>query len=275
MRRGRREKRINNNSIANLIYISGGILLVIFIAFIITFLVYNKKLKEYSYSSLTTEKIADLVSDDIKSLNDNNTELEQASSEIGKSIEEAIEKIGESKKEKEEKEEKEEKVKEIEEKENVEKKNKYAEESLITNVEQVKEKDPEFSNPVEGEIIRSFAKESLIYSDTLEEWVTHLGIDIKAERTTVVNAAESGVVSSIKNDPRYGLTVVVEHVNSFKTVYSNLLTTEFVSEGLEIEKGQAIGTVGNSAAFEIVDEPHLHFEILKDGESLDPTIYLK
>ena len=123
--------------------------------------------------------------------------------------------------------------------------------------------------------MRNYAKDSLIYSETLEEWIVHLGIDIKAERTTVVKASEAGTIASIKNDPRYGLTVVIEHVNGFKTIYSNLLTTEFVTEGEKVEKGQAIGTVGNSASFEIVDEPHLHFEILKDDINVDPNIYLK
>lgn len=132
-----------------------------------------------------------------------------------------------------------------------------------------------FSKPVDGEIIREYAKDKLVYSETLKEWITHTGVDIKAEKTSVVKAAAEGKVSSIKNDPRYGLTVVIEHQNGFKTVYSNLLTAEFVTEGEEIAAGQTIGTVGNSANFEILDESHLHFEILKDNESLDPTIYIQ
>ena len=132
-----------------------------------------------------------------------------------------------------------------------------------------------FEKPVEGEIIRDFAQENLIYSETLQEWTTHTGIDIKADKTTVVKAAEAGTVKTIKNDPRYGLTVVVEHANGFQTVYSNLLTSEFVVEGEKVEKGQSLGTVGNTAAFEIADEPHLHFEILKDFVQVEPNIYIK
>ena len=132
-----------------------------------------------------------------------------------------------------------------------------------------------FAKPVEGEIVRDFAVDSLIFSETLQEWTTHTGIDIKADKTTVVKSAEKGTVKSIKNDPRYGLTVVVEHENGFKTVYSNLLTSEFVVEGEKIEKGQSIGTVGNTAAFEIADEPHLHFEMIKDSTQVDPNIYIK
>lgn len=263
MRRGRREKIEKTSNIKYLVYLSGGIALIMLLTFAITFVVYNNKIKESNYSALTTEKIAELVPND-----DVNLELEEASTDIGKSIEEAIESMEQDVKEVEEKEEEtNQEVKDVVDKE-------VKEETKTTNVEPEVVKDPEFIMPVEGEIVRSFAKDSLIYSETLEEWIVHLGIDIKADRTTVVKAAEAGTITAIKNDPRYGLTVVIEHVNGYKTVYSNLLTTEFVEEGETVEKGQSIGTVGNSAAFEIVDEPHLHFEILKDEIQIDPNIYL-
>ena len=141
--------------------------------------------------------------------------------------------------------------------------------------EETTKKELSFVKPVEGDIVREFAKDNLVYSETLKEWVTHMGIDIKAEKTTVVKSAEEGTVKSIKNDPRYGLTIVIEHENGFQTVYSNLLTSEFVVEGEKVEKEQSIGTVGNTAAFEIADEPHLHFEILKDSIQVDLSIYIK
>lgn len=267
----RRREKVNN-SFKHFVLLSGGIVLVILITFVITFIVYNNKLKDYTYSALTTEKIADLVPNSNEYLNESANYIEQASTDIGKSIQEAINEI----------EEKEDKTnttaKQIIEKEDKEEKETETsskETTKETSAKPEKVKDPEFSIPVEGEIMRGFAKDSLIYSDTLEEWVTHLAIDIKADRTTVIKASEQGTVISIKNDPRYGLTIVIEHVNGFKTVYSNLLTTEFVTEGEKVEKGQSIGTVGNSASFEIVDEPHLHFEIIKDGENVDPNIYIK
>ncbi len=142
-----------------------------------------------------------------------------------------------------------------------------------TSKEEVKELS--FEMPVEGEIAKPYARDNLVYSNTLEEWTTHLGIDIKADKTTVVKASEAGTIKSIKNDPRYGLTIVIEHNEEYQTVYSNLLSSEFVVEGEEVEKGQSIGTVGNTASFEIADEPHLHFEILKNSIEEDPSIYLK
>lgn len=147
--------------------------------------------------------------------------------------------------------------------------NKTADSKAIEN------KELSFEKPIDGEIVKEYAKDNLIYSNTLQEWTTHLGIDIKADKTTVVKSAETGKVKSIKNDPRYGLTIVIEHDKGYQTVYSNLLSSEFVVEGEKVEKGQSIGTVGNTAAFEIADEAHLHFEILKDSIQVDPNIYLK
>ena len=136
-------------------------------------------------------------------------------------------------------------------------------------------KEITFTKPTEGEIICEYAKDNLIYSETLKEWITHTAIDIKADKTSVIKSAADGIIKTIVNDPRYGLTVVIQHDDGYETVYSNLLTAEFVVEGEEVTQGQTIGTAGNTAAFESNMESHLHFELIKDGEYLDPTIYLK
>ncbi len=152
------------------------------------------------------------------------------------------------------------------------KENLTTETTAKTSEEEVKEEktDIKFIEPVKGEVIREFAPDSLVYSETLKEWVTHNGIDIKADKASVVVAAADGKVSAIKSDPRYGLTVIIEHEDGYKTVYANLLTAEYVVEGEEVTAGQTIGTIGNSANFEIADDYHLHFEVIKDGDYVNP-----
>jgi len=192
-------------------------------------------------------------------------------SEIGKTVEEQeaavqtdeIETTSEDKEEKEE-------IQVNENKVTPEKQETPVEEEVIETKKEIR-----FVKPAEGEIICEYAKDNLIYSETLKEWITHTAIDIKADKTSVIKSAANGVVKSIVNDPRYGLTVIIEHDEGYETVYSNLLTAEFVVIGEEVIEGQTIGTVGNTAAFENNMESHLHFELLKDGEYLDPTIYLK
>ena len=139
--------------------------------------------------------------------------------------------------------------------------------------EDKKSVNPTFKYPVTGDVLTEYAKDKLVYSNTLGEWITHTGIDIKADKTAVVTAAAKGKVYAIKNDPRYGLTVIINHDDGYQTIYANLLTAEYIVEGEKVEAGQTIGTVGKTATFEFSDEYHLHFELLKDNNYLNPTTY--
>ena len=149
-----------------------------------------------------------------------------------------------------------------------------AQEDVVTNEPETK-KELSFMAPCVGEIITDYADESLVYSKTLDEWTTHFGIDIKANKTSAVVAAERGTVKSIKTDPRYGLTVIISHDDGYETLYANLLAADFVKEGDTVSKNQTIGTIGESASFEVSDPPHLHFEILLNGENVNPTTLIK
>lgn len=267
MKRERRHKEGNGVlDSKKVLYISGSIIAVGIIAFVITFLVYGNTLEKQSkLGKLSTNKIDNYAS---------NSSIEQTSTQFGKTVNEVAQENTTGN----------ETTNEITKyavnttntqtnKEN-EKKNTTTNTTKKEEKKETKVEDPTFVKPVKGEINKEFAKDKLVYSNTLGEWVTHSGIDIKADKTSVVKASAPGTVKSIKNDPRYGLTVVVEHVNGFSTVYANLLTAEFVVVGEKVEEGQTIGTVGNTATFEISDEPHLHFEILKDNTPLDPELYI-
>ena len=258
------EKHINDKIIS---YVVMGAIVVTII--IISLLLYSQKInQDVKDETMTLDQMTDMIGD----TNEYNDETESASTEIGKTVEESEEEAKQENMQNET-------VQNISSNESVESSSVSTNTTQNTTSEDEQEpketKELSFQRPVEGEIVREFAQENLVYSETLEEWVTHNGIDIKADKTTVVKAAEAGVVKSIKNDPRYGLTIVIEHDDTYQTVYSNLLTSEFVVEGESVEKGQSIGTVGNSAVFEIADEPHLHFEILKDSIAIDPSIYIQ
>lgn len=293
MRRERRRFDRNDTDIKRILYTAGGILFISIITFIAMFLLnsnnsqeeqrlamFNTEMMEESSTNSTTEETSTqtgrTVNEMLNDVANNVGTNELADGEAGEDANESSSTETNSSSDK---------TKYAVNTSNVE--GKKVEESNTSTSDSAKNsetskneeketvKDPEFKMPVEGEIMREYAKDNLVYSATLDEWVTHNGIDIAAEKTTVVKASADGTVKSIKNDPRYGLTIVIEHVNGFTTVYSNLLTAEFVEEGETVEQGETIGTVGNTATFEIADEVHLHFEILKDNENLDPELYLK
>lgn len=282
----RRNVRLNNKegkSLSDKIIMYSGIGVAVLAVIVIGLLMYSKSLSDdVKNSTMSLEDMASIVGNTTQ-------DTESASTEIGKSVEEAQNEISQN----EANQEAQNTTNQTNTTSITEKKinstntqtsntvnkttttNKTQNTTTNSSSEETSKKELSFERPVEGDIVREYAKDSLIYSETLQEWTTHTGIDIKADKTTVLKAAEAGTVKSIKNDPRYGLTIVIEHDEHFQTVYSNLLTSEFVVEGEKVEKGQSIGTVGNTAVFEIADEPHLHFEILKDNLPEDPSIYIK
>ena len=273
-RRGRRDADSNKN-ISMIVF---DVIIVIAIAsFIVSYLLYSQRIAKQTktITNSNTQKVSVTSENNMINMIDN---TEEASSSIGRSVNELENTITNV-----ENSENTEKIaintsnvekKQTENRQTSENKNESDEDKQETQIEEVV-KDPSFIKPVEGEIIKDYSKDNLVYSSTLDEWTTHLGIDFAAEKTDVVKASAKGKIKSIKNDPRYGLTVVIEHENGFESIYSSLLTAEFVKVGEEIEQGQTIATVGNTARFEIADETHLHFEIKKDGINVDPNIYIK
>lgn len=124
--------------------------------------------------------------------------------------------------------------------------------------------------PISGDVIMEFAKEKLIYSETLEEWITHDGIDIAGEVAEPVKAVLAGTVESTKMDPRYGNTIIIKHNDNLKTVYSNLSTLDLVYPGKNVEEGEVISGVGEGFGFESKEGPHVHFEIIESNEARQP-----
>lgn len=128
--------------------------------------------------------------------------------------------------------------------------------------------------PTQGKIGMGYAVETLTYSKTLEHFTTHHGIDIMAEKNTPVKAALSGEVMEILTDSRLGITISIKHEGNLVTRYSNLCTNAMVSVGDKITQGQTISGVGTSSIFESAEDPHLHFEVLLNGENVNPMDYL-
>lgn len=273
----RSEKSIKKPKSDNtMLYVASTVLIVLVAALVMILTIYNVSIKKNNNSSFDSSELSSIM----QNTTSDAPEVTSASKEFGKNVNEiqnenTVEKIAIN-------------TSNIEENKNTTKKSTDSKQESKTNsnvqenkpakeekTEGVENKQLEFTKPVEGEIIREFAKDNLVYSNTLEEWITHNGIDIKSEQKSIVKSAEAGKVKSIKNDPRYGLTIQIEHKDGYITVYSNLLTSEFVVEGEEVEKGQTIGTVGNTSAFETSDESHLHFEILKDNTPINPIEVLK
>ncbi len=103
---------------------------------------------------------------------------------------------------------------------------------------------------------------------------THAGVDLYAPVGTIVKAAERGVGETGNYPGGYGLIVRIDHNNGYVTVYAHL-SEILIEDGQFVKKGAVIGKVGKTGnADHDLIEPHLHFEIRKDGIAVDPMEYL-
>ncbi len=99
----------------------------------------------------------------------------------------------------------------------------------------------------------------------------HNGLDLAAPIGTPVYAALDGIVGEVSYQLEGGNYVLLNHNNDITTLYAHLNET-LVTEGAVVSKGQQIATVGNTGT--MTSGPHLHFELRREGEFLDPELYL-
>ncbi len=134
------------------------------------------------------------------------------------------------------------------------------------------DREPVFSRPVEGEIVKGHSLENLVFSQTMQDYRVHRGVDIACKLGAEVVAFADGTVSAITDDYFYGMTVAITHSDGMVSYYMNLNPEleENISVGAEVKSGEAIGKVGTSARCELADNPHLHFELKVDGTDVDP-----
>ncbi len=104
---------------------------------------------------------------------------------------------------------------------------------------------------------------------------SHSGIDITAPVGTAVYAAKSGMAFCGNVPSGYGKYVMIYHPDGYQTFYGHLKDWSFKGPR-RVRRGDLIGTVGKTgnAASKIV-EPHLHFEIRRNGDPIDPIPLIK
>jgi murein DD-endopeptidase MepM/ murein hydrolase activator NlpD len=100
---------------------------------------------------------------------------------------------------------------------------------------------------------------------------SHPGIDIAVPLGTPVRASGGGTVSAAGYDADYGLFVLLRHTSGYETMYGHMSRLIAAEDG-EVQAGQVIGLSGNSGRS---TAPHLHFEIRRDGKSVDPLDLVK
>ena len=130
----------------------------------------------------------------------------------------------------------------------------------------------EFVLPVNGTIFAAFSGDELVYNKTMDDWRTHNGIDIPANRDNAVKAATDGTVTAIYADGMLGNVIEIDN-GKYTVRYCGLGDNLLCKKGDVVKQGDSIGVVGE-VPLESSEESHIHLEILKDGVWQNPNNYL-
>ncbi|WP_054875362.1 M23 family metallopeptidase [Oxobacter pfennigii] len=117
--------------------------------------------------------------------------------------------------------------------------------------------------PVEGKITSPFG---LRINPINKKQEQHTGIDIAAENGAPIKAALDGVVIKTENNDQIGKAVTIKHEGGVETLYGHC-SEILVSVNDVVKKGDHIANVGDTGQ---ATSYHLHFEIRKDGNAIDP-----
>ena len=148
---------------------------------------------------------------------------------------------------------------------------------VVNNQSQVQETETKplvFSLPLSSPTVLKWYNDSeLLYNETLKQWESHMAIDLTSENENVC-AVLDGVVTNVESSYEYGTTITITHKDGFVSKYSSLDENANVTISDRVRAGQVIGKMSQSATNETLSGAHLHFELLKDGQKVDPANYL-
>ena len=99
----------------------------------------------------------------------------------------------------------------------------------------------------------------------------HSGLDIAAPTGTPIGAGMSGRVSSVGYSAVFGNYVIISHHSNYRTLYAHLSSIKTRS-GAYVSAGQTIGYVGNTGQS---TGPHLHFQVYKNGSTINPALFMR
>ena len=131
-----------------------------------------------------------------------------------------------------------------------------------------------FIMPVDNPTNVEYYSDTMVFNSTLNHYTAHLAIDFFAPEGTPVYAVCDGKVSAVEKTLLEGVTVTIDHGDGLFSVYNSLADPDSVTVGQQVKKGDIIGEVSTTNRQEHKSGAHLHFEVIENGEIIDPEKYL-
>ena len=128
--------------------------------------------------------------------------------------------------------------------------------------------------PASGAVIMGYNMDQTVFSQTLEQYKYNPAMIISGEVGESINASAAGIVTDIEETAQTGTTVTLDMGNGYSAVYGQLADVG-LSIGDYINAGETIGTLKEPTKYYSVEGPNLYFQVLKDGEPVDPMNFME
>jgi murein DD-endopeptidase MepM/ murein hydrolase activator NlpD len=126
--------------------------------------------------------------------------------------------------------------------------------------------------PLEGHVILDYSMDATVYFPTLEQYRYNPAVIIEGAVNSKVYLIAKGVITDITTNEVTGCTVTQDLGDGYEAVYGQLKELNF-AVGDEVEGGQVIGYVSEPTKYYSVEGSNLYFQLLKDGEPVNPLEY--
>ena len=128
--------------------------------------------------------------------------------------------------------------------------------------------------PASGAVIMSYSMDQTVFFQTLEQYKYNPALIVGGEVGETIGASAAGIVTNIEQTAQTGTTVTLDMGNGYTAVYGQLKEVP-VSAGDYVGTGETVGYLSEPTKYYSVEGPNLYFEVLKDGEPVDPTNYME
>lgn len=128
--------------------------------------------------------------------------------------------------------------------------------------------------PASGAVIMGYSMDQTVFFQTLEQYQYNPAMIVSGEVGETIGASAAGIVTNIEETAQTGTTVTLDMGNGYSAVYGQLSDVP-VSVGDYVSAGEALGTLSEPTKYYSVEGPNLYFEVLKDGEPIDPMNFME
>lgn len=128
--------------------------------------------------------------------------------------------------------------------------------------------------PASGVVLLGYSMDKTVYFSTLEQYKYNPALIISGEAGETIGAAAPGIVTNIEQSAQTGLTVTLDMGNGYEAVYGQLKEVP-VQIGDYVNTSETVGYLSEPTKYYSVEGTNLYFEILKDGEPVDPMNFME